>query len=118
MNENQEELAVENNRVAHIPLGLFEEVVELGVPYDGDVHCDDESRVHRLFESLGREWVIIYRNHKEDDLRVRGFGDKELLAAFLSREYGREIGIDGVEMVLESGRPRRFQLEVRPKIGF
>jgi hypothetical protein len=71
---------------------------------------------------LGRDWVIVYRaEYAGPDsmvLRVRGFDSKDKLSDFLAAEYAREVSINGIEMVLEHGRPRRFNIEVKPRIGF
>lgn len=105
------------DRVAHVPLELLESVIEVGEPWDGSSVCQDEGRIHLVFVLLKREWVIIYHDDRHN-LRIRGFSDKEQLQEYLATAYAKEVAIDGIEMVLECGRPRRFQIEVKPRIGF
>jgi len=133
VNETQEEVMPETredsdtslddsgrpNRVAHIPLGLLEDIMEIGEVWVGEARAVDESRIHMLFKCLAMEWVIVYFNdRKNESLNVRSFDSKEKLQDFLAESYAREVAVDGIEMVLENGRPRRFQIEVKPRIGF
>jgi len=113
-----------SDRIAHIPLGLLEDLIDIGEPWEGRAIVDDESRVHYIFAMLQmRDWVIIYRTVKGipdgvGDLRIRGFNTKDALQEYLATAFATEVAVDGIEMVLEKGRPRRFKLEVKPRIGF
>lgn len=110
------------DRVVHIPLGLLKSVIGVGEPWDGDHNEVDAVPRHLLlFDLLSRDWVIIYDWFDIDHghrLRVRGFDSKDQLSDFLAEEYAHEVRVNGIEMVLEKGRPRRFNIEVKPRIGF
>jgi hypothetical protein len=120
MNENQNELPgvyVKEDRVVHIPLRLFRELVECAGHWSDDPEVD----IKHLFDVLDEAWVLIYQTSDPGataPLQIVGFPVKEELSLFLEKNYGREVAVDSIIMILEDGRQRRFQLEVRPKIGF
>jgi len=109
---------LDSDLVVHVPLSslaqLAENYAEVS-PEGGRVGFGD------LFEQLSKEWVVVYRQIDEDGdvaLVAKGFENKDDLSAFLRKKYAREIEVDGIEIVLEGGRPRRFKIDVSPRIGF
>lgn len=107
--------------VVHVPLSLMARLVEDYAFTAGESLESERVVFGDLFEQLSKEWVIVYRTMDEDGdmaLVAKGFDNKDDLSVFLREKYAREIEVDGIEIVLEGGRPRRFKVEVSPRIGF
>lgn len=68
-----------------------------------------------VFDALSQPFAVIYRQEgaPSDEMLVEGFGDQELLSAWLEQHYR---GID-VTTVLRAGKPVRFNMRVKARIG-
>jgi hypothetical protein len=68
-----------------------------------------------IFDALSQPFAVIYRldGAPSDAMLVEGFGDQELLSAWLEQRYR---GIE-VVAVIRAGKPVKFNMRVKARIG-
>lgn len=94
-----------SDTVVKVPISLLVELI-------GDLQDEDpEVDIVASIKRLASEWACVFK--KAAFLRVQSFETREALAEWLEEQYKNDTEI---EVILNKGRPRKFQMTVKARI--